>query len=303
MDDLSKVYISFQCDYTYQRVKMATAANEPNEVRRIHQAMDLANEIWKSWVLVCGGEVIGLDAGKGCFCINTDHIEELNEKLAQYSDAINDDVSMGVGLSIDDAEKALEASLKHKGQDKITFYSPDVEEELQEPEESAELDFLTKAEHPLQNQFSNIIKEQEEAESAKRATEELSSNRSKTKAQVVQILQSVKNNAKELETLKQDAPHLYQSIQSLIQALIMVGRELQNQPLNKSEGKAKHFVMHYPIGFLLPTGPGTYNKRSGGRIKVMNSNGKTVWRAVRAGLIQDPEGVPTSSRHQSGGSE
>lgn len=315
--DIQKVYISFDGDHIGRKIGQASLSDSADEIRRISQAIEKGNEIWRSWTVVVGGDVISLGGDEGRISINVDHIHDLPTMQEKYASAVGATVSVGVGLKLSEADKALLASKLHGG-NKITFYTPEIEEELHEVEEKhhqTEEDkvfdqYLNKAEHPLMGQFEQIIQEQEQAEGAKQAESEKSSQTGQMKAAVVQILQQVRANTKELEGLKTEAPHLYQSIMSLVQALIMMGRQLQApptpgapQPMAKAEEapKAKHFVMHYPVGFLLSPGPGTHGKEGGGRIKVAHSDGKTSWVSVRSGMVMGPDGAAASSRNPSGG--
>lgn len=313
--DIPKIYISFKGD-TDTKKDQASLSDDPSEVRRISQAIEKGNEIWRSWCITVGGDMISLGGDEGRVCVFADHLEDLPAIQERYSGAVDAPVSVGIGLKLSEADKALLVSKLH-GTGRITFYTPECEEELhqaQEEETPGEIHNLGKAEgdmlvHPLAGQFEQVIAEQEQAEAAKQQAAEQSTSLGQMKAQVVSILQAVRANTKELEGLKGEAPHLYQSIQSLVQALIMMGRQLGSQPqlagaepMAKSEAapKAKHFIMHYPIGFLLSPGPGTQNPRHGGRIKVAHSDGKTSWVSVRSGMVQGPDGAPASSRNPSG---
>ena len=312
---MQKIFISYEAD-TSIKEEQASIANEVSEVSRLAQAIDKANEIFKSWAITTGGDIISFAGPYGRIALSPESLEDLPKMQKRYSDSIEGYVSVGVGLTLREADKALAVS-KIRGNDKIVFYTPDLEEEFQQDREIDQSfedkflgDLLGKAEHPFQNQFEQIIQEREDAEVAKQAESERNTQIGQTKQAVVQILQQVRANSKELEKLKDEAPHLYDSIQKLIQGLIMLGRELQSpQQLAKSEEikkavqpvKAKHHIMNYPVGFALPTGPGTHGKRGGGRIKVIKSNGRTKWVSVRSGMVLSPDGVVASSRHPSGG--
>lgn len=313
--EIPKIYISFNGDHVGDKVHQASMADDPTEIRRISQAIEKGNEIWRSWCITVGGDVISLGGDEGRVCVGADRLEDLQSLRERYESAVDSTVSVGVGLKLSEADRALYVAKLHGG-NKILFYTPELEEEIRQQEEgpdSERLGFLNKSEgiaaHPLMGQFQQIIDEQEASEAAKREQAEQGTAVGQMKAQVVQILQAVRANAKELEGLKDEAPHLYESIQSLVQALIMMGRQLApsapSATLQKSEAgqapKAKHFVMQYPIGFLLAPGPGTPNKRRGGKIKVAHSDGKTSWVGIRSGMVMGPDGAPASSRNPSGG--
>lgn len=301
--DIQKVYISFSGIDIKLKMDVFLSENSLDDIRRVNQALEKGNEIWRSWVITVGGDIISLGGTEGRIAVGADHLEDLEAIKTRYSGALDAQVSVGVGLTVNESDKALRLS-KATGPDKITFYTPEMEEELKElenPEPEEPLHFLGKSEHPLKNQFEQIIQEQEEAVRAKEAEAEQQTQTGQMKAAVVQILQQVRQNTKELESLKEEAPHLYQSIMSMTQALIMMARSLQaqpqSQPMAKSETpKVKHFTMHYPVGFMLPPGPGTHGKQ-GGKIKVVTTDGRTKWHSVRAGMILAQDGTATSSRN------
>lgn len=362
-----KCYVVFSADQTDDRVKIAISANEETDIKRLNQSIDKANDYIKSWANLNDGSVISINGANIRVAIAPEHIEDVPRLKDMYDSATESTVSVGLGLTLSEADRAIEAC-RLDGGDKILFYTPELDEKIKDAEEPddpimAEIveiaeNELHKAEHPWQNQFEQVIQEQIQAAAAKKQAQEANTELGKTKMAVVQILQQVRANAKELEGLKEEAPPLYESIMAMTKALITIARQLKqpqgdlipggkgdntdpstldqeqlkagtkeeteehtNNPkigqeiavdhltedpqyykksenLNKSEGpKFKHFVMHYPIGFLLPTGG-----KHGGRIKVMHTNGRTSWISARAGLIQSPEGqgIPTSSRNPSG---
>ena len=365
--DTPNIFIVFDGDQTKDRLKLAIEANAADDIRQLNQAIDKANEFVKSWVILHDGSVISIAGAKIRVSIAPEYVEDLPKLKGIYESAIDSPVSIGLGLTLSEADRALKCA-KLDGGDKILFYTEDCDKQIEEAEEPEKDEVaqivekfgnpLTKAEHPWANQFEQVIQEQIQAEAAKRQAQEANTELGKTKMAVVSILQQVRANAKELESLKEEAPHLYGSIMAMTQALIMIARQLKqpqgdllpggkadnadpkrfdqsqlkagikeemsehtnnpkiaqeivqdhliSQPdyykksedLSKAEApKFKHFVMHYPIGFMLSTGG-----RKGGRIKVMHNNGKTSWISARAGLIQSPEGsgIPTSSRNPKG---
>lgn len=363
------LYISFDADDVDKNIELASLNDDAEEIRRLTQSIDKANEIWKSWTITTGGSTINLSGSQGRIKVGADHVEELLSLKEQYSAALDSAVSVGVGLKVSEADKAL-LFAKSRGGGQVCFYAPEIEKELQDKENENKDDIFTrdledlsddlgKSEHPMQSQFQAIIDDQQREEYQKLLLEQETEEIRKVKSTVVGILQQVKENAKELEDLKGEAPHLYESIMSMTQALILMARQLttpkqdvmpggladnksqnefdqnQLQQGSKEEAeehtdnpkiaqeiamdhltedpnyyskaeqpwKAKHWIPHFPVGFMLPTGPNSHGKRGGGKIKVMTVNGKTQWRSVRSGLVMDPNGIPTSSRHPGGSGE
>lgn len=78
-------------------------------------------------------------------------------------------------------------------------------------------------------------------------------------------------------------------------------RKLQKVAHALEAGKTGRHQVVLPVGSQLDSGQHA-NRDRVGRIKVRSpSTGKTKWRQVRAGMVMDPEGNPTSSRNPSGG--
>jgi hypothetical protein len=367
--NIPKIIISYAADDL--KLTQAMISDQPDEVRRVNQGFDRGAEIWASWCLVHGGDVVSKMGPLGIVTIAPEHLAELPDIQERYASAVDGMVAIGIGLTLRESRRALELA-EHHGGSKVVFYTPEVDAELKEIEEPKDEIFpdadrihkseaelpLVKAQHPLQGQFEALVQAQDHAEGQKKLLEQEDAATSKAKTAVVQILQQVRANTEELETLRTEMPHLYESIMSMTQGLIMLAQRLRKPDVGqdqlpggqgdstdpksvdqaqlaagtkeeteehsdnpsigqeialdhltedpkyyqKSESapKAKHFVMNFPVGFQLPTGPGTNGPRGGGRIKVQTSDGKTRWRSVRASMVMSPDGSPTSSRNPSG---
>jgi hypothetical protein len=66
-------------------------------------------------------------------------------------------------------------------------------------------------------------------------------------------------------------------------------------------GKTGRHEVKYPVGSTKEPGPG--GTRDAGEVKIQKPDGSTTWRSVRAGLIQAPDGSPTSSRNPNPGGD
>lgn len=145
------IYVSFDGDGIGSLVGRARLADDVEEVRRVNQAIDLGNAIWRSWCESHGGSVIEIAGDEGAVELSADYLDELPKIRAQYADAVGASVSVGVGLKLSESAKALVAA-KVKGKDQIVFYTEECDkliEEIQKHPQSEEAkiadEYLSKA--------------------------------------------------------------------------------------------------------------------------------------------------------------
>jgi hypothetical protein len=126
-----RVYVSFDGDGIGQKVGRARLADDVEAVRKISQAIDLGNEIWRSWALSTGGAVIELGGDEGALEIPADRISELPAIRDQYAGKVGATVSVGVGMKLGESSKALLAA-KLKGKDQIVFFSDECDDLIEQ---------------------------------------------------------------------------------------------------------------------------------------------------------------------------
>lgn len=124
------VYISYDGDTIGQMVGRARLADDVEKVRRVNQRIEQGNEIWRSWALRVGGSVIEIGGDEGALEIPADHLGELEDIRHQYGEKVGATVSVGIGLKLSDASKALLAA-KLQGKDRVVFYTKDCEDIIQ----------------------------------------------------------------------------------------------------------------------------------------------------------------------------
>lgn len=132
-----KVYIVFDGDHIGRMVGRATLADQPDEVRVLSQRIDQGNQIFKMWCQSFGGSVINIGGDEGRLEVDASRLSELPGIRDQYEQAVGATCSVGVGMALSLAQKALVAA-KTKGGDQIVFYSQDVETILSELQEESE---------------------------------------------------------------------------------------------------------------------------------------------------------------------
>ena len=131
------VYVCFDGDGIGQMVGRARLADDVESIRKISQSIDLGNEIWKSWALRTGGSIIEMGGDEGALEIPADHLDELPAMREQYGEKVNATVSVGVGLKISEAAKALVVA-KLQGKDRVVFFSEECDTIIEKAKAHAE---------------------------------------------------------------------------------------------------------------------------------------------------------------------
>lgn len=126
-----QLFIAWDGDHIGRQVGRASLADDAEGLRRISQAIDQGNLVWKSWVELSGGSLISFGGDEGRAEVPADKLDELPAIREQYSGKVGSPVSVGVGLKLSEADKALIAA-KLRGGDAIVFYTDEVEQEIEE---------------------------------------------------------------------------------------------------------------------------------------------------------------------------
>lgn len=145
------IYVSFDGDTIGQKVGRARLSDDVEMVRRISQAIDQGNLIWKSWAESVGGSIIELGGDEGALEVPADRIGELPAIREQYAGKVGASVSVGVGLKLGESSKALLVA-KLQGKDRIVFYTEEcdkiiAEAQKRQPDEAGKIadEYLNKA--------------------------------------------------------------------------------------------------------------------------------------------------------------
>jgi hypothetical protein len=142
-----KVYIAFDGDKIGRKVGQASLNDKPDELRRLSQAIDKGNEIWKAWALAAGGSAISLGGDEGRLEIPASKLEDLPKIRQEYMMAVGSSVSVGIGQKLSEAEKSLVVA-KIRGGNQVVLYTPEVEQEMEKnlaPKPDSEVDKLAQA--------------------------------------------------------------------------------------------------------------------------------------------------------------
>lgn len=119
------VFIAWDGDHIGRQVGRASLNDDAEALRRISQAIDHGNAIWKSWVESHGGSIVSMGGDEGRAEMPADYLDELPKIREQYQGAVGSTVSVGVGIKLSEADRALIAA-KLRGGDRIEFYTDEV---------------------------------------------------------------------------------------------------------------------------------------------------------------------------------
>lgn len=149
------LFVAFDGDHIGRMIGRMSLADDVEGIRRISQAIEHGNDIWRSWCLTTLGEVIEIGGDEGRLKVPAEKIGELEQIRKQYQGAVDSTVSVGVGTKLSEADRALMAA-KLQGGDRIVLYTPEVEDIIEESQKQEQTEaqklgeeYLGKAEHPL----------------------------------------------------------------------------------------------------------------------------------------------------------
>lgn len=115
-------------------VNRASSSDEPEQIKRISQDIERANNVWRSWCLSTGGTVIELNGDHGRLEVPSSALTDLSKISTQYSEAVGSPVSVGVGFKLSQADKASKAA-KMQGGDRVLLYTAEVDKQLEQDKE------------------------------------------------------------------------------------------------------------------------------------------------------------------------
>lgn len=137
MDNQFFCYVSVDGDGIGAAVGIASLADDVAEIRRISNAIDSGNAIWKAWVLANGGEVIGIGGDECRLRVPASKLGDIPSIRDQYESAVGATCTVGVGRRLTEADKSLLAG-KLLGKDRVVVYSEEVEKIVAEAKQPTE---------------------------------------------------------------------------------------------------------------------------------------------------------------------
>jgi len=141
------LFCSCDGDSIGARVGQASLADEVEETRRLSKVVNDGNALFTQWALGVGGDVISAGGDEVVVQVEASHIIDLPALREQYLDLVGATVSVGVGLKLSEAQKALFVA-KLEGKNRVQMYDDQVEQAFQRArehflaEDSAEVEKL-----------------------------------------------------------------------------------------------------------------------------------------------------------------
>lgn len=130
------LYVATDGDFIGRKVGQARLEDDVDQIRKIDQLINKGNDLIKSFALNSGGSWIEGGGDESVFSIPAGYIDQLPKIRQQYAELVGATLSVGVGLKISEASKALLIS-KIRGRDKLTFWEPTMEKEIKEAQDNA----------------------------------------------------------------------------------------------------------------------------------------------------------------------
>lgn len=135
------LFIAWDGDHIGRQVGQLALDDDEEGLRRVSQAIDHGNQVWASWVQERMGAMISFGGDEGRARVPTEALGELERIRGLYSSAVGATVSVGVGLRLSEADKALLVA-KLRGGDKILLWTPELAEDLEQLEDRSEAEKL-----------------------------------------------------------------------------------------------------------------------------------------------------------------
>ena len=131
------VYISFDGDHIGREVGRLALQDDETGLRKISHAIEMGNELWAKWVEAKGGSVISTGGDEGRIKVSAEHLEEIPSIRKRYEDLVGSTVSVGVGRTLSESNRALIAA-KLRGGDQVVMYEEGLEEEIEQAQNKGE---------------------------------------------------------------------------------------------------------------------------------------------------------------------
>lgn len=143
-----QVYVAIDGDNIGQLVGRLSLAEDIAGLRRVSSAIASGNEAWAKWAQEHGGEVISDGGDEGRFLVESEFLGELETLRERYRKTTGHSCSVGIGLKISEADKALLIA-KLRGKDRKIFWEPSMGKELDDAQHDASDEAKKISEHYL----------------------------------------------------------------------------------------------------------------------------------------------------------
>ncbi len=101
------VFVCWDGDKIGRRVGRAVLADDVGEVRRVDQAINAGNDLWKNFAVNSGGSVIEMGGDEGRIVVDASKLAEMPQIAKNYSNRVGATGSVGVGMKMSESAQAL----------------------------------------------------------------------------------------------------------------------------------------------------------------------------------------------------
>ncbi len=119
-----ELFVCWDGDKIGRRVGRAVLTDDVGEVRRVDQAINAGNELWRAFAVNVGGSVIEIGGDEGRICIDASRLGEVPGVAVRYGQTVGATLSVGVGMKLSDSAKALMIA-KLRGGNQIIVWDQD----------------------------------------------------------------------------------------------------------------------------------------------------------------------------------
>ncbi len=274
------IFVSIDGDSIGSQVGRASLADDVAEVRRLSKLITDGNQLWTKWALGVGGQVVSDGGDEVVVQVDASRIGEIPQLRQQYNELVEATVSVGIGMRLSEAQKALLVA-KVEGKDRIVTYGPHVENTIQnlslqqDEQQKLQHEYLARAEEipeAIQGTASDphmdgLLQSMEGGHGQEGAREEkqprdflqdfhaaadkqkqdaeahaLEAANDGLKMKIAAILQKLKGDPKVLAVLQQKNPQLAGAIGEMAQAMIAMGRQLWAEQSDPNEGSSAEVI-------------------------------------------------------------
>jgi len=101
------VYVCWDGDKIGRRVGRAVLGNDVGEVRRVDQAINAGNELWRNYAVNNGGSIIEIGGDEGRISVDASKLAGIPQVADQYAQTVGATVSVGIGMKLSESAQAL----------------------------------------------------------------------------------------------------------------------------------------------------------------------------------------------------
>lgn len=148
------VFVCYDGDKIGRRVGRAVLRDDVGEVRKVDQAINAGNDLWKHFAVKVGGSVIEVGGDEGRIVVDASRLHEMPGVAQRYAETVGATVSVGVGMRMSESAQALVIA-KLRGGNQIVVWDDEMAAEYQqavaEPkteEQKIHDEYLAKAQPP-----------------------------------------------------------------------------------------------------------------------------------------------------------